>query len=112
MNQQAIFNDYGKFENHFRFIRSIISKAPRYRLPSQIEFNKCREEITVAINEFCKRWCRRGHECNVLYSWKIAIFNIIEKRISFYSNTLTILISYHLNLNLFPKSEAGYPTIS
>ena len=57
-------------------IRSIISKGPKYRLPSQIDFNKCREEIAVALNEFCKRWCRREHvECNALNSWKISIFN-------------------------------------
>ena len=31
--------------------------CPKYRLPSQIDFNKCREEIANAINEFCKRWC-------------------------------------------------------
>ena len=35
--------------------RSIISKGPKYRLHSQIDFNKCREEIAVALNEFCKR---------------------------------------------------------
>ena len=70
-------------------IRSIISKGPKYRLPSQIDFNKCREEIAVALNEFCKRWCRREHvECNALNSRKISIFNIIEKRISFYSKNL------------------------
>ena len=79
-------------------IRSIISKGPTYRLPSQIDFNKCREEIAVALNEFCKRWCRREHvECNALNSWKISIFNIIEKNVSYL--TLKILISYHLNLN-------------
>ena len=73
-------------------IRSIISKGPKYRLPSQIDFNKCREEITVAFNEFCKRWCRREHvECNALNSWKISIFNKIEKRISFYSKNLNLL---------------------
>ena len=73
-------------------IRSIISKGPKYRLPSQIDFNKCREEIAVALNEFCKRWCRREHvECNALNSWKISIFNIIEKRISFYSKNLNLL---------------------
>ena len=78
-------------------IRSIISKGPKYRLSSQIDFNKCREEKVVALNEFCKRWCRREHvECNALNSWKISIFNIIEKCISFESK---ILISYHLNLN-------------
>ena len=61
-------------------IRSIISKGPKYRLPSQIDFNKCTEEIAVALNEFCKRWCRREHaECNALNSWKISIFNIIEE---------------------------------
>ena len=73
-------------------IRSIISKGPKYRLPSQIDFNKYREEIAVALNEFCKRWCRREHvECNALNSWKISIFNIIEKRISFYSKNLNLL---------------------
>ena len=40
-------------------IRSIISKGPKYRLPSQIDFNKSREEIAVALNDFCKQWCRR-----------------------------------------------------
>ena len=35
-------------------IRFTISKSPKYRIPSQIDFNKCREEITVALNEFCK----------------------------------------------------------
>ena len=73
-------------------IRSIISKGPKSGLPSHIDFNKCREEIAVAINEFCKRWCRREHvECNALNSWKISIFNIIEKRISFYSKNLNLL---------------------
>ena len=42
-------------------IRSIGSKGSKYRLPSQIDFNKCRDEIAVALNEFCKRWCRREH---------------------------------------------------
>ena len=67
-------------------IRSIISKGPKYRLPSQIDFNKCREEIAVVLNEFCKRWCRREHdECNALNSWKISIFNIIEKNVSYFT---------------------------
>ena len=71
-------------------IRSIISKGLKYRLPSQIDFNKCRKEIAVALNEFCKRWCRREHvKCNALNSWKISIFNIIEKHI--YSKNLDLL---------------------
>ena len=49
----------------------------------------CKEEIAVALNEFCKRWCQREKvECNALNSWKVCIFNIFEKRISFYFNNL------------------------
>ena len=71
-------------------IRSIISKGPKYRLPSLIDFNKCREEIAVALNEFCMRWCRSEHvEYNALNSWKISIFNI-KKNVSHF--TLKILI--------------------
>ena len=73
-------------------IRSIISKGPKYRLPSQIDFDKYREEIAVALNEFCKRWCRREYvECNALNSWKLCIFNVIKKGISFYSKNLNLL---------------------
>ena len=33
-------------------IRIIVSKGPKYRLPSQIDFNRCREEIASALNDF------------------------------------------------------------
>ena len=33
-------------------IRNIIFKGPKYRFPSNIDFNKCREDITAALNEF------------------------------------------------------------
>ena len=45
---------YWKFENLFRF------KNPFYyfkRSKILIDFNKCREEIAVALNEFCEGWC-------------------------------------------------------
>ena len=80
---------------HLKFISdsrilSIISKGPKYRLPSPVDFNKCGEEIAVA-NEFCKRWCRRENvEYNALDSKKLCIFNIIEN-LSFYSNNLNLL---------------------
>ena len=69
-------------------IRSIFSKGPKYRLASQIDFNKYREEIAiiVAFHVFCNRWCRK---------------------ISFYSN-------YPLKLNFLSdicSFRAGYPTI-
>ena len=35
-------------------IRNIVSKGPKYRFPSQIDFNRCREEIASALNDFGK----------------------------------------------------------
>ena len=62
-------------------ICSIISKGPNIDV-----------HVAVDLNEFCKRWCRRENvECNALNSWKISIFHIIEKRISFYSNNHNLL---------------------
>ena len=29
-------------------IRNIVSKGPKYRFPSHIDFNRCREEIALA----------------------------------------------------------------
>ena len=42
-------------------IRNIVSKGLKYRFPSQIDFNRCREEIASALNDFGNRWCKR--EC-------------------------------------------------
>ena len=36
-------------------IRNTVSKGPKYRFPSYINFDKCREEIAAALNEWCKR---------------------------------------------------------
>ena len=78
-------------------IRCIIAKVLKYRLTSLIDFNKCREEIAVALNEFCKRWRRRENvKCNAFNSWKLYIFNIKENS----PFTLTIFVSYHLNPKL------------
>ena len=52
--------------------------------PLQIDFNKCREEIAGLLQEFCNRCCKQEHvESNVLNTWKINIFKIIDSRISF-----------------------------
>ena len=32
-------------------IRYIVSKGPKYKFPSRIDFKKCREEIASALNE-------------------------------------------------------------
>ena len=64
----------------------------KYRFPSQIDFNKCREEIAGSLQEFCNRWCKREHvEYNALNTWKVNIFKIIDSRISFYCSNLDLL---------------------
>ena len=48
-------------------IRNIISKGPKYRFPSNIDFNKCREEVATALNEFGNRWCKRVYVENAAH---------------------------------------------
>ena len=51
-----------------------------------IDFQKSREKIATSLNEFYNRWCKREHsECDALKHWKLNIFKIIDRRISFYS---------------------------
>ena len=67
----------------------------------QIDFLKCREKIVGSLNESCSRWCEREHvECDDFKNWKLNIFKIIDRRISFYSQNTKMLprkpkISYH-----------------
>ena len=73
-------------------IRNIVSKGPKYRFPSHIDFNRCREEIATALNDFGNRWCKRESvEHNALKEWKLSIFNIVDKRIKFYSHNTNLL---------------------
>ena len=53
-------------------IRYIVSKGPKYRFPSRIDFKKCREEIASALNDFGNRWCKREYvESDALKEWKV-----------------------------------------
>ena len=73
-------------------IRKIVSKGPKYRFPSYINFDKCREEIASALNDFGNRWCKREDvEDNALKEWKRSIFTIVDKRIKFYSQNTNLL---------------------
>ena len=40
-------------------VRNIISKVPKYRFPSNIDFPKCRREIAGSLNGLSNRWCKR-----------------------------------------------------
>ena len=96
--------------NIFSYSRvdKIVFKGPRYRLPSYIDFNRCREEIASTLNDFSNGWCRRESvKCNALQKRKLSTFNIVDKRICFFSQ----------NANILPPKpkflfEAGYPRIT
>ena len=36
-------------------VRNFISKGPKYRFPSNIDFSKCRREIAASLNDFSNR---------------------------------------------------------
>ena len=73
-------------------IRYIVSKGPKYRFPSRIDFKKCREEIASALNDFGNRWCKREYvEPNDLKEWKVSIFKTVDQRIKFYSQNTNLL---------------------
>ena len=77
-------------------IRNIVSKGPKYRFPSHIDFNRFREEIAYALNDFGNRWCKRENvENRALKEWKLSIFNIVDKRIKFYSQNTNFLPPKH-----------------
>ena len=57
-----------------------------------IDFQKCREKNEASLNEYCNRLCKRDHvECDVLKDWKLNIFKIIDRRISFNSQNTNML---------------------
>ena len=68
-----------------------MSKGPKYRFPAHIDYNKCRQTIASALNDYCTRWCKREHVSNALNNWKVKIFKIIDERVLFYSNNLDLL---------------------
>ena len=73
-------------------IRNIISKGPKYRFPSNIDFNTCREEVAAALNEFGNRWCKREYVENAaLKELKLSILRIVNKHISFYCQNTNLL---------------------
>ena len=104
-------------------VRNIISKGPKYRFPSNIDFSKCRREIAASLNDFSNRWCKRENvEPDALKEWKINIFKIIDTRISFYSRNTHLLPpkpkssfrhlkrgiqDFHMNYVLVPADKAA-----
>ena len=60
-------------------VRNIISKGPKYRFPSNIDFPKCRREIAASLNDYSNHWCKRENvEPDALTASKINIFKSID----------------------------------
>ena len=104
-------------------VRNIISKGPKYRFPSNIDFSKCRREIAASLNDLSNRWCNRKNvEPDALKEWKINIFKIIDTPISFYARNTHLLPPkpkssfrlckrgsqyFHMNYVLVPEDKAA-----
>ena len=55
-------------------VRNIISKGPKYRFPSKIDFPKCRRKIAASLNDFSNRWYKwENVEPDALKEWKIYV---------------------------------------
>lgn len=73
-------------------LKNLLTKGPKYRLPSFIDFDACRNHIAEAIQDFSIKWCRREHaDANALSEWKKKIFDIIDTRIAFYKSNNHLL---------------------
>ena len=73
-------------------IRKLISKGPKYRIPAEIDFDACHQEIAESLSNFCSRWCKREKtDKSALSEWKKAIFRIVHLRTKFYSSNSSLL---------------------
>ena len=63
-------------------LRSLFKKGPKYRLPSRIDFTKCRDIVEDALQTYCKRWSKKeGVGVHALNDWKNKFLRIIDIRI-------------------------------
>ena len=73
-------------------LKSLLSKGPKYRLPSLIDFDSCRNIIIEALKDFSVKWCRREHaDTKALTAWINSIIKIMDTRIEFYKNNNHLL---------------------
>ena len=70
----------------------MLKKGPKYRIPNLINFEACREKNAEALQSYAVKLCQREHaEPHSLSDWKKLVFNIIDKRISFYTSNEHLL---------------------
>ena len=63
-------------------LRSLFKKGPKYRLPSRIDFTKCRSIVEEALQTYCKRWYKKeGIGVHALNDLKDEFLRIVDIRI-------------------------------
>ena len=63
-------------------LRLLFKKGPKYRLPSRIDFTKCRDNLEETLQTYCKRWSKKeGVGVHALNYWKNEFLRIIDIRI-------------------------------
>ncbi|KAK3098790.1 hypothetical protein FSP39_023152 [Pinctada imbricata] len=89
-----------------RQLRGLLKKRPKYRIPSKIDFIKCREVLKEALDNYTKRWCKsEGVESHSLNDWKNLILDITDIRIdNFHKNP-------HLFENPSSRSERSFQSL-
>ena len=56
-----------------------------------LRYTNCKLQAS-ALNDFGNRWCKRETvECYAMKELKLGIFNIVDKRIKFYSQNTNLL---------------------
>ncbi|KAK3096272.1 hypothetical protein FSP39_025170 [Pinctada imbricata] len=92
---QAMIGDFSIIQD--RQLRGLLKKGPKYRIPSKIDFIKCREVLKEALDNYTKRWCKsEGVESHSLNDWKNLILDITDIRID----------NFHKNPHLFENPSS------
>ena len=72
--------------------RKSIRTGCLYKATCAFALARVHNDYLGSLNEFCNRWCKREHvECDALKDWKLNIFKIIDRRISYYSQNTNML---------------------
>ena len=82
-------------------VRNIISKGPKYRFSSNIDFPKWCREIASSLNDFSNRWCKRENVEPDALNGRLTFFELL---ILIFHFTLIIHIFYQIHLNLLLSS--------
>ncbi|KAK3088747.1 hypothetical protein FSP39_023242 [Pinctada imbricata] len=91
----TFYSDFSIIQD--RQLRGLLKKGPKYRIPSKIDFIKCREVLKEALDNYTKRWCKsEGVESHSLNDWKNLILDITDIRID----------NFHKNPHLFENPSS------